>query len=212
MKRVSDPHPLHWANFLECVKTRQQPNSDIEKCFRSSATCLLGNIAYRSKLRVDWDDQTEDRRKRMRKNICTTIPQSPGNWRFEAPPGRHDRRPQDAISAAAGALESVGRAGRSFPVPMGLEIYSLRDEAEKDLPATLALIRKFGFTEVEVRDFYGRSASEFRRLLDDNGLKLTSMMAAYDRLQKRYQLGGRRCPHLGRRIRGVLDGSASQEA
>ena len=57
MRRVSDPHPLHWSNFLDCVKTRQRPNSDIEKCFRSTASCLLGNIAYRSKLRIDWDDQ-----------------------------------------------------------------------------------------------------------------------------------------------------------
>src|SRR5262245_18980326 len=57
MKRVSDPHPLHWANFLECLKTRQQPRRDIERCFRSSTTCLLGNLAYRSRLRVDWDDQ-----------------------------------------------------------------------------------------------------------------------------------------------------------
>ncbi len=56
MKRVTDPHPLHWTNFLECVKTRQRPNSDIEKCFRSSATSLLGNVAYRSRLRLDWDD------------------------------------------------------------------------------------------------------------------------------------------------------------
>src|SRR6266481_2098010 len=68
--------------------------------------------------------------------------------------------------------------------PMGIEIYSLRREAEKDLPATLALIRKFGFKEVEGGDFYGRSAAEFRKLLDGNGLKLTSMMAAYDRLSR----------------------------
>jgi predicted dehydrogenase len=57
MKRVSDPHPLHWANFLNCLKTRRQPNSDIETCVRSSTTCLLGNLAYRSRSRVDWDDQ-----------------------------------------------------------------------------------------------------------------------------------------------------------
>ena len=56
MKRVTDPHPLHWANFLECVRTRQRPNSDIEKCFRSSAACILGNVALRSKLRLDWDE------------------------------------------------------------------------------------------------------------------------------------------------------------
>ena len=57
VKRATDPHPLHWSNFLECLKTRRQPNSDIEKCFRSSATCLLGNISFRSQLRIDWDDQ-----------------------------------------------------------------------------------------------------------------------------------------------------------
>lgn len=56
MKRVTDPHPLHWANFLECVKTRKRPNSDIETCVRSSATCLLGNVSYRSRMRIDWDE------------------------------------------------------------------------------------------------------------------------------------------------------------
>jgi hypothetical protein len=59
MKRVTDPHPLHWTNFLECVKSRQRPNSDIEKCFRSSAACLLANVSYRSQSRVDWDDKSK---------------------------------------------------------------------------------------------------------------------------------------------------------
>ena len=45
-------NPNHWANFLECVKTRQKPISDIEVCNRSTATCLLGNVALRSKLRL----------------------------------------------------------------------------------------------------------------------------------------------------------------
>jgi sugar phosphate isomerase/epimerase len=67
---------------------------------------------------------------------------------------------------------------------MGLAIYSLRGQAEKDLPATLALIRTFGFREVECGDFYARSVAEFRKMLDHNGLKLTSMMVAYDRLNR----------------------------
>ena len=66
--------------------------------------------------------------------------------------------------------------------PIGLEIYSLRREAEHDLPATLALIHDFGFTEVEVSSLYGHSAAEFRALLDKNHLKATSMMAEHDRL------------------------------
>ncbi len=57
MDRVTDPHPLHWVNFLECVRSRQRPNSDIENCFRSSAMCILGNLSYRTKMRLDWNDE-----------------------------------------------------------------------------------------------------------------------------------------------------------
>jgi predicted dehydrogenase len=49
----------HWANFLDCVKTRKRPVSDIEIGHRSTSTALLGNVSYRSKLRVDWDAQNE---------------------------------------------------------------------------------------------------------------------------------------------------------
>lgn len=67
---------------------------------------------------------------------------------------------------------------------MGLQIYSFRTAAEKNLPGTLALIRRFGIREVEVSGLYGHSAAEFRRMLDRNGLKATSMMAEYDSLVK----------------------------
>jgi len=55
MKRVTDPHP-HWANFIDCIRARQRPNSDIEKCFRSSAACSLEYMALHAKLRLDWDE------------------------------------------------------------------------------------------------------------------------------------------------------------
>ena len=82
--------------------------------------------------------------------------------------------------ASAAALPAAARQRLN----VGLEIYSLRGDAEKNLPATIAMIRKLGFTEVEVSALYGRNAAEFRRLLDNNGLKATSMMAEYDRLAK----------------------------
>ncbi len=47
----------HWANFLDCVHTRQRPISDIEKCQRSTTACLLGNVALRTRQRVDFDPQ-----------------------------------------------------------------------------------------------------------------------------------------------------------
>ena len=57
MKSTSGGNMEHWANFLACMRSREKPTSDIEKCFRSTSTCLLGNIALRSKLRLDWDEQ-----------------------------------------------------------------------------------------------------------------------------------------------------------
>ncbi len=86
------------------------------------------------------------------------------------------------LAATCAALPAGAKP--RFSDQVGLEIYSLRGEAEKDLPGTLAMIRKFGFKEVEVSALYGRSAGEFRRLLNDNGLKATSMMADHDRLAK----------------------------
>lgn len=68
--------------------------------------------------------------------------------------------------------------------PIGINIYSLRYLAEKDLPATVALIGKLGFREVEAGDLYGRAPTEFRRLLDTAGLKVTSYTARYDALGK----------------------------
>ena len=57
VKASNNTNVAHWANFLDCVKTRQKPNSDIEICQRSSTTCLLGNVALRSGLRLDWDEK-----------------------------------------------------------------------------------------------------------------------------------------------------------
>lgn len=49
----------HWANFLDCVRARRNPVSDIEIGHRSTTTCLLGNVAFRSKQCVDWDGKNE---------------------------------------------------------------------------------------------------------------------------------------------------------
>ena len=82
----------------------------------------------------------------------------------------------------AGIWPTLALTKTNGHVSAGLEIYSLRAQAEKDLPATLALIRRLGFREVEVSGLYGHSAAEFRRMLDYSGLKATSMMAEYERL------------------------------
>jgi predicted dehydrogenase len=81
MRRVSDPHPLHWTDFLDCIKTRRRPNSDIETCFRSSAACLLANASYRSGVRLDWDDRTQTVRQEDAEKYLYRDDRSP--WKLE---------------------------------------------------------------------------------------------------------------------------------
>ncbi|HLY63796.1 MAG TPA: Gfo/Idh/MocA family oxidoreductase [Terriglobia bacterium] len=55
MDEVDDGLANHVANFLECLKTRNRPASDIEIGHRTSSACLLANVALRSKERIGWD-------------------------------------------------------------------------------------------------------------------------------------------------------------
>ena len=45
----------HAGNMLECLKSRKRPASDIEDGVHSSATCLLGVVALRTKERIEFD-------------------------------------------------------------------------------------------------------------------------------------------------------------
>jgi len=58
-------------------------------------------------------------------------------------------------------------------IPVGVQLYSVRGQAAKDLPAVLEAIGKMGYTGVEFAGYYGWEAKpkELRRLLDTNGLK-----------------------------------------
>ncbi len=58
-KSTNNHSRAHWENFLASIRSRELPVSDIEQGHRSTAMALLGNVAYRSRQRVDWDPQTE---------------------------------------------------------------------------------------------------------------------------------------------------------
>jgi hypothetical protein len=55
MDEVDDGLLNHAGNMLDCLKTRQRPASDIENGQQSSATCLLGNVALRTRERIEFD-------------------------------------------------------------------------------------------------------------------------------------------------------------
>jgi len=58
-------------------------------------------------------------------------------------------------------------------IPVGVQLYSVRQAAAKDLPAVLEAIGKMGYKGVEFAGYYGWEdrAKELRKLLDANGLK-----------------------------------------
>ena len=55
MEKVDDGLAIHVGNFLDCVRTRNTPRSDIEYGHRSSSCCLLANVALRTREHLEWD-------------------------------------------------------------------------------------------------------------------------------------------------------------
>jgi predicted dehydrogenase len=53
---MSDMNVPHWKNWIQCIRTRQKPASDIETCVRSSTACLLANLSMRYRTRLDWNE------------------------------------------------------------------------------------------------------------------------------------------------------------
>jgi len=81
---------------------------------------------------------------------------------------------------ASGAVAAVACAGiENLPaaplhMPIGLELYSVRSLAPKDLDGTLAKVRAAGYTVAEAAGFYDRSAVDLRKSLDNAGIRCIS--------------------------------------
>ena len=93
------------------------------------------------------------------------------------------------LMAAAGAAPRSLRAQAAFPHPaegiIGLQLYSLRHLFEKgDVAGTLAMVRKWGFREVEVAGTYGLTPAAFAAALQKAGLRGVSTGADYNALAK----------------------------
>ena len=58
--------------------------------------------------------------------------------------------------------------------PIGLQLYTLRDQLEKDVAGTIQQVAKIGYKDVEIYSLYGKSAAEFRKILNDNGITASS--------------------------------------
>ncbi len=69
--------------------------------------------------------------------------------------------------------------GRTSPDILGLQLYTVRDDMKNDPAGTLKKVAQMGYKDVEHagyynQKFYGYSIADFKKILNDNGLKMES--------------------------------------
>jgi sugar phosphate isomerase/epimerase len=66
--------------------------------------------------------------------------------------------------------------GSPYGMPIGLQLYTVRDHLAKDLEGTLHKVAEIGYRQVELGDFhyYGKKPAELRKILSNCGLKALS--------------------------------------
>jgi sugar phosphate isomerase/epimerase len=90
---------------------------------------------------------------------------------------RRDFLRTTAAGAAAAAVPSFIPASlfaSPYGKPVGLQLYTLRDQLEKDVAGTIAQVAKIGYKDVEIYSLYGKSPAEFKKILSDNGITASS--------------------------------------
>jgi sugar phosphate isomerase/epimerase len=80
-----------------------------------------------------------------------------------------------SVSAvSAGLCRATRLMADPLGLPTGVQLYSVRDVLAKDYEGTLRQLAAIGYREVEAAGFFGRSASEVKRAMNEAGLRCVS--------------------------------------
>ena len=82
-------------------------------------------------------------------------------------------------------------------MPFALQLYTVRDHLDQDVPGTLARVKEMGFDHVESAGTAGLSVAAFRKCLDDAGLKAMAAHFGLDALADGAQEARDACAELG---------------
>jgi sugar phosphate isomerase/epimerase len=86
-------------------------------------------------------------------------------------------------SAAAVCGTAIPSFAQTLHVPLGLQLYSVRDELPKDYAGTLKQLGALGYKEVESAGYYNHSAAEVKQAMSAAGLHLVSAHYSMDDLR-----------------------------
>jgi sugar phosphate isomerase/epimerase len=78
------------------------------------------------------------------------------------------------------AASDLAQAEAGKKIPLGLQLYSLRDQCKTDMPGMLVLVGKIGYKGVEFAGYFNHSAKDLRKMLDDNGLVACGTHTPYE--------------------------------
>jgi sugar phosphate isomerase/epimerase len=94
------------------------------------------------------------------------------------------------VGAFAGATALTGvapvaspRGARGRLERIGIQLYSVRAEMQRDMAATLARLAQIGYRDVEFAGYFGRPPAQVKALLETNGLAAPSTHLGYDLLR-----------------------------
>ena len=88
-----------------------------------------------------------------------------------------------AAMAFAGAMGSRTAWGLPLGLPLGLQLYSVREMLPKDYEGTLKKVAEIGYREVEAAGFYNKPATEVKSAMKTAGLSCVSAHYPWTLLQ-----------------------------
>jgi sugar phosphate isomerase/epimerase len=106
------------------------------------------------------------------------------------------------ITGGAGANAAPSGIGSSFKGPIGLQLYSLREQFGKDVPATLDEVKSFGFKYAELAGTYGLSPEKFKQELVARGIQPIGAHFGYERYRDDAESVAREAEALGLKYAG----------
>jgi sugar phosphate isomerase/epimerase len=86
-----------------------------------------------------------------------------------------------ATTAAAPAFRSF-LAPVLHPLPLGVQLYTVRASMQLDVEGTLARVREIGYAEVEFAGYFGRTPTQIKTALRRNGLSSPAAHVGLDAL------------------------------
>ena len=87
------------------------------------------------------------------------------------------------IGSAPDATAADVGTGPSFKGPVGLQLYSLRDQFKKDVPGSLDEVKRFGIKYAELDGTYKLPPGQYTEMLAARGIKAIGMHFPFERLR-----------------------------